>query len=563
MPTTRGYLPFPNPSRTAPSLLVLAAAISMHSVGAFAAPPAGQLLSVHKRFLAAGADGSYRVQQKTEDWDPRQTAIIVCDMWDAHHCLNASRRVEEMAPRMNQVLTTARNSGVLIIHAPSSCMEPYQNHPARRTAQEAPTAANLPADIGQWCDRIPSEEQGTYPLDQSDGGEDDDPVKHRLWHERLSGMGRNPLSPWKRQVDLLEIHNTDAISDSGVEIWNLLEHRGIRNVILLGVHTNMCVLGRPFGLRQMASNGKNVVLMRDMTDTMYNPERWPYVTHFVGTDRIVEHIQKFVCPTITSADLLGGEPFRFNNDRRSILIVIGEDEYKTDVTLPAFASQELAPRGFQVHIVHADAADRNKFPGLAEAVAEADLVLVSIRRRTPVQADLDALRAHVDAGKPLVGIRTASHAFCLFDRDASLPPGLAAWPEFDQQVLGGNYAGHHGNGPQVMLGIAPGAQDHPALRGADMSQLAGNGSLYKVVPLAASTTPLLIGTVPDQSPEPVAWTNIARRGQARVFYTSLGHAADFENPSFRKLLVNGICWTLGIAPPASAPDAAVADRAAK
>ena len=88
-------------------------------------------------------------------------------------------------------------------------------------------------------------------------------------------------------------------------------------MILLGVHTNMCVLGRPFGLRQMAKNGKNVVLMRDMTDTMYNPERWPYVSHFDGTDLIVEHIEKFVCPTITSVDFLGGEPFRFKNDRRS------------------------------------------------------------------------------------------------------------------------------------------------------------------------------------------------------------------------------------------------------
>ena len=75
----------------------------------------------------------------------------------------------------------------------------------------------------------------------------------------------------------------DAISDSGVEIWNLLEQRGIDNVILLGVHANMCVLGRPFGLRQMAKNGKNAVLMRDMTDTMYNPKscalRLPFPGH--------------------------------------------------------------------------------------------------------------------------------------------------------------------------------------------------------------------------------------------------------------------------------------------
>jgi hypothetical protein len=76
----------------------------------------------------------------------------------------------------------------------------------------------------------------------------------------------------------------------------------------------MCVLGRPFGLRQLAKNGKNVVLMRDMTDTMYNPARSPNVSHFRGTELIVEHIEKFVCPTITSDQLIGGKPFYFKGD---------------------------------------------------------------------------------------------------------------------------------------------------------------------------------------------------------------------------------------------------------
>ena len=304
--------------------------------------------------------------------------------------------------------------------------------------------------------------------------------------------------PWKAQIDLLKIHDEDAISDSGVEIWNLLEHRGIKNVILLGVHTNMCVLGRPFGLRQMAKNGKNVVLMRDMTDTMYNPERWPYVTHFVGTDLIVEHIEKFVCPTITSVDFLGGEPFRFKNDRRSLLMVIGEDEYKTEQTLPAFARQELEPRGFQVRFVHADPADKNNFPGLAKAVARADLVLISVRRRTPPNEQLDAIRAHLAAGKPLVGIRTASHAFAVRDQNAPLENSAATWPEFDSEVLGGHYTGHHGDGPKIATAAAPGAERHPILRGVDLTQLLGNGSLYKVTPLAGSTTPVLIGSISGQ-----------------------------------------------------------------
>ena len=111
--------------------------------------------------------------------------------------------------------------------------------------------------------------------------------------------GRDPKAPWKSQTDLLTIADEDYISDSGEEIWSILEARGIKHVVLMGVHLNMCVLGRPFGLRQMAKNGKDVALMRDMTDTMYNPKRAPYVSHFAGTDLMIEHVEKFVAPSIT------------------------------------------------------------------------------------------------------------------------------------------------------------------------------------------------------------------------------------------------------------------------
>ena len=159
---------------------------------------------------------------------------------------------------------------------------------------------------------------------------------------QIEGLGRNPRAPWKSQIDVLQIDDEDVISDSGEEIWSMLEQRGIENVMLLGVHTNMCVLGRPFGLRQMARNGKNTVLVRDMTDTMYNPQRSPYVSHFTGTDLIVEHIEKWVCPTITSDQIIGGAPFRFSNDQRPHLaIVMAENEYKTEDTLPRFALEHL------------------------------------------------------------------------------------------------------------------------------------------------------------------------------------------------------------------------------
>ena len=259
-------------------------------------------------------DLGFRTFELNEKWAPKQTAIIVCDMWDTHHCYNAVQRVVEIAPRMNEVLEKSRGMGVLIIHAPSSCTEPYKDHPARKNAKDAPLAKNLPKDIGIWCHKISAEDKGKYPIDQADGGCDSDPIEQEKHKQALLKMGRNPASPWKSQIAVLKMHDNDIISDSGTEIWNVLEARGINNVIILGVHTNMCVLGRPFGLRQMAKNGKNVVLMRDMTDTMYNPKKAPYVNHYKGTELIVEHIEKFVCPTITSDQIIGGKSFKFKAD---------------------------------------------------------------------------------------------------------------------------------------------------------------------------------------------------------------------------------------------------------
>jgi len=503
-------------------------------------------LTIHKRSRAE-TGGGYAVKEATETWQAAQTAIIVCDMWDSHHCLNAVRRCVEMAPRMNGVLKKARDQGVLIIHAPSSCTDAYNDHPGRKLAQAAPKASNLPTDIGQWCRVIPAEGKGVYPIDQEQGGEDDELEEHKIWQDKLAALGRNPKSPWKSQIGLLTIDNKDAISDNGVEIWNLLESRQINNVILLGVHTNMCVLGRPFGLRQMAKNGKNVVLMRDMTDTMYDPSKWPYVSHFTGTRLIVEHIEKFVCPTITSVDFLGGEPARFGRDRRNVTMLIGDDEYKTEVSLPAFVKSDLEPLGFEVTIVHSDPQDKNSFPGMADAIRKADVVLVSARRRLPPKADLDALREHIAAGKPIVGIRTACHAWCLRtekDNLAAAAAGRGVWPEFDPEVFGGHYSNHYGNGPKTAISVADGVKDHAILRGVEIDKLIGNGSLYKVKPLTDTTTPLLVGSIPDQQPEPIAWTNLAGPKKARVFNTTLGHWDDFEEPAFRKLLVNALFWAL-------------------
>jgi nicotinamidase-related amidase/type 1 glutamine amidotransferase len=499
-------------------------------------------LTFRSRVELAEAEGVYRAVEREERWKPEATAVIVCDMWDLHHCLNATRRGAELAPRMDRVLQEARRRGATIIHAPSSCMAAYEGHPARNRAIKTPRSGSLPPEIGQWCDQIPAEEGGEYPIDQSDGGEDDDPAEHAAWAEKLASMGRNPRVPWKAQTARLQIDpERDYLSDDGEEIWSILEDRGIENVILLGVHTNMCVLGRPFGLRQMAKNGKNVVLMRDMTDTMYNPASPPFVSHYTGTDRIVEHIEKFVCPTITSDQLIGGKPFRFQDDRRPhVVFLIAEDEYETEQTLPPFAEESLG-RDYRVSFVFGADDDQHALEGLG-VLEDADLMFVSMRRR-PIRAEqLARIRDHVARGKPVIGIRTASHAFSLRG-DPELSEGIASWPEFDAQVLGGSYTNHHPNGIESAISVVDSAEGHPILENVEPSDLIGKGSLYKVRPLAPSTTPLLLGTIPDQEPEPVAWTHLGPTG-SRVFYTSLGHRGDFEQPGFRQLLRNAIDWTL-------------------
>lgn len=273
----------------------------------------------------------------SEKWLPSKTAVIVCDMWDLHHCRNAVIREGEMAPRMNAVLEKARGQGLFIIHAPSSCMKAYEGTPARERAKTAPTAVYLPDKIADWCKQIPAEEAAVYPIDQSNGGEDDDPVEHAKWAKELEAKGLNPRAPWTRQIDVLKIdQEKDAISDSGVEIWNLLEARGIQNVILMGVHVNMCVAGRPFGLRQLAKNGKHVVLMRDLTDAMYDPQSWPFVSHQRGTELFIQHVEKRICSTITSDQFLGGQPFAFSDatagKKRLRILLLGDST--TEASIP-------------------------------------------------------------------------------------------------------------------------------------------------------------------------------------------------------------------------------------
>lgn len=234
-------------------------------------------------------DGSVVVVNRAVEWKASETCIIICDMWDDHYCKLAAQGVSVMSPIMNRVVSKAREHGVMIIHAPSGTLDVYKDTPCRKRMQEA-KAAKAPVPLEGWCHLDPKREP-PLPVDTSKCS-CDDPVVGAA------------VRKFSKQHPGLDIIGYDGISDSGQEIYNFLVQEGIANVVLMGVHTNMCVLVRPFGIRQMVKLGKNVVLARDLTDAMYDPRQPPYVSHARGTELVVEHIERYWCPSILSKDLM-------------------------------------------------------------------------------------------------------------------------------------------------------------------------------------------------------------------------------------------------------------------
>lgn len=217
-----------------------------------------------------------------------------------------------------------------------------------------------------------------------------------------------------------------------------------------------------------------------------------------------------------------------------VVFLVGDSEYKTGETVPRWARAELEPRGVICEFLVDDPAKPFDFPVLA--ALDADALFVSLRRRGLPAAQLAGIRKFVESGRPVLGIRTASHAF-----DPKKPAaGEATWPTFDRDVFGGWYQNHYGKGAATLV---RGAGAHPALAGLPAEDMTFSSHLYKCRELAATTTVLLNGTIEGQPEvrEPVAWVN----AKPRAFYTSLGAPEDFDQPAFRRLLLNATLWILG------------------
>lgn len=248
--------------------------------GAMWAGAADLQLHLRSRVEAFKGSGDWQEVHLQKSFPIDQTAILICDMWDNHWCKGAVSRVVPLAEKMSRVIDEARARGVQIIHAPSETMDFYREAPQRLAILAVPKV-EPPASLGL--------SDPPLPIDDSSGG-CDTPDKF--------------YKAWTREIATLRITGNDVISDSGPQIYSFLRQKGIRNVLFMGVHTNMCVLNRTFAIKKMTNWGIRCVLVRDLTDTMYNPKDRPQVSHEQGTELVVEHIEKYWCPSTLSPDLM-------------------------------------------------------------------------------------------------------------------------------------------------------------------------------------------------------------------------------------------------------------------
>jgi len=229
-----------------------------------------------------------------------------------------------------------------------------------------------------------------------------------------------------------------------------------------------------------------------------------------------------------------------------VMFIVGESEYHSHESMPPVA-REIESK-YDVKATVSICSDlspnpNHEFPGL-EALADADLAVFYTRFRQIPDKQVEMIEAYLDSGRPVVGLRTATHAF-------RYPEGAKyqSWNDgFGQSLFGTPWRFHYGHESSTDVRVIPEMADHPILKGVP-GGFHVRSWLYYVLPLPDTCKPLMMGTSigpshkEEREDNPVAWTNVHKGG--RVFYTSMGHPEDFGIKPFRTLLINGIIWALG------------------
>ena len=479
------------------------------------------------------ADGTLVMEER--QIHPARCAIVAIDMWDRHWCKTYTQRVANLVPRMNRALDAARALGMQVVFAPSDVIGFYEDH-AQRKAMLA--IGNRPLPPKTVFD-LPAQPTGR---DCCECGPSQ-PCK------------TTPFGHWSRQHPELKIVDGDLIGNCNDqrELLNLCQTQNIDTLIYMGVASNMCVLNRQFGMKNMRAHGLKVIFISDLVqaitanglDPATKQPDWDF-TPAKGSAIIQSYLEKHVGPSFESRQLLrAADPDASKGDRRPhIVFVMAEQEYNSEETLPAFAKTYLE-RDFRCTYLHATSHSgpgRNDVPGL-EALYDADLLVLSMRRRALPVTQMDHLEYYIRAGRPIVALRVSIVPFQV--KPEERPPGHVIWQAFDREVLGCQYAGYDSRSRQTGCDVWPieAARGHAILQGVDPEGFHSNSWLYKLSPLAPTTTLLLQGRWSLEHPvEPVAFTNTYQGG--RVFFTSLGHPDDFANASFCRMLANAVAWAI-------------------
>lgn len=260
---------------------------------------------------------------------------------------------------------------------------------------------------------------------------------------------------------------------------------------------------------------------------------------------------------------------------KHIVLVSGDEEYRSEEALPQLAKILAKHHGFKCTVLFAidpktgkiDPNVRSNIPGL-EALKTADLMIIQTRFRDLPDDQMQHVVDYLDAGKPVLGMRTATHAFNI-DKGKKFEKytfnyGKAEYKDgFGRQVLGETWVNHHGqHGKQSTRGVlAPDAKDHPITRGIAENSVWGPSDVYGVRDLPGAK-PIYLGAVlsgmkPDDKPVegkpndpmmPVAWTRAYKAGdkEGRVFCTTMGAATDLPTEGTRRMIVNAVYWCLGM-----------------
>jgi type 1 glutamine amidotransferase len=196
--------------------------------------------------------------------------------------------------------------------------------------------------------------------------------------------------------------------------------------------------------------------------------------------------------------------------------MIGHGEYAPEQSLPEL--KKYLEARYRVECTLSIKLDKNRLDNL-DSLKSADLLIVFARRMSLPAEQMELIRQHWEQGKPVIGIRTASHAFQKDDNEV-----------FDKKVLGGNYGGS-GGGKVV---VSTTAADHPVLKG--VQPFKPSQYLYGQGKLADDVVVLQV-----QGATPQTWTHTYKGG--RTLYTSAGAPDDFKNENFLRLLTNAVFWT--------------------